>query len=669
MALRARSFLRGLRALRVSTLFSVIVTSFAVVSLAAQSVLPAGPGGPPGAAQGPPRPGTAIVTGRVLAGDDSTPVAAATVSLSGGPLARFDALRLLTDAQGRFFFTGVSAGTYEITVTKPGWMPGAFGRSRPSGVSSSLVIADNARIPDIDVRLWRYGVLGGRIVDQSGEPMIGADVRAFRVTYGGGIEQYTFITRVRTDDRGLYRFTSLEPGEYIVGVPATVTSEPSGMSGVIRSQTETPRAYLQTMTGVGSVAMTLDRSEGYAGTDRWGISSTLAIPASPPAVGPWLTYPTTFAPGTSTRAGMSRVRVTSGREAPAVDIVMRLTPTFRVSGTVTGQDGPAAYHAVHLISAEFADAPLVDQSTAVTDGSGAFTFFGVPAGQYVARVVRTPAGPNMRLGVASMGNGTIQFVSTGPAGPGGPGSPPPVPTELLWHATQPVIVSDRDLSNVAIALRAGPRVSGRLQFDGTTAVPSQEAMQRVQITLEPADGRLNTNVMPALATAVGGFTTPSMWPGKYLIRVSSAPSGWTLATAMVQGRDASEHAIDLATDVDDVVLTFTDKPATISGAVQIDQAMSALGAPVVILFPAERDRWVNYGRSSRRVRAASVSKSGSFTMPAPPEGEYRLIAIPDSAAADWQNPAFLARLDAMAERIQVRNGQSVTQTLRLQRVQ
>jgi hypothetical protein len=138
---------------------------------------------------------------------------------------------------------------------------------------------------------------------------------------------------------------------------------------------------------------------------------------------------------------------------------------------------------------------------------------------------------------------------------------------------------------------------------------------------------------------------------------------------MVQGRDASEHPIDLATDVDGVVLTFTDKPATLSGTVQIDQAMSALGAPVVILFPAERDGWVNYGRSSRRVRAASVSKSGSFTMPAPPEGEYRLIAIPDSAAADWQNPAFLTRLAAMAERIQVRNGQSATQTLRLQRVQ
>ena len=79
--------------------------------------------------------------------------------------------------------------------------------------------------------------------------------------------------------------------------------------------------------------------------------------------------------------------------------------------------------------------------------------------------------------------------------------------------------------------------------------------------------------------------------------------------------------------------------------------------------------WINYGRSSRRVRAVSVSKSGSFTMPAPPEGEYRLIAIPDSAAADWQNPAFLARLAAMADRIQVRDGQSVTQTLRLQRVQ
>jgi hypothetical protein len=51
-------------------------------------------------------------------------------------------------------------------------------------------------------------------------------------------------------------------------------------------------------------------------------------------------------------------------------------------------------------------------------------------------------------------------------------------------------------------------------------------------------------------------------------------------------------------------------------------------------------------------------------MPAPPPGEYRLVAIPDEQAADWQNPAFLARAAAVADRITVHDDESVTHDLR-----
>jgi hypothetical protein len=55
-------------------------------------------------------------------------------------------------------------------------------------------------------------------------------------------------------------------------------------------------------------------------------------------------------------------------------------------------------------------------------------------------------------------------------------------------------------------------------------------------------------------------------------------------------------------------------------------------------------------------------------MPAPPAGDYYLIAIPDEQSIDWQDPATLAKLAPMAERIQVRDGVPITPTLQLRTV-
>jgi hypothetical protein len=55
-------------------------------------------------------------------------------------------------------------------------------------------------------------------------------------------------------------------------------------------------------------------------------------------------------------------------------------------------------------------------------------------------------------------------------------------------------------------------------------------------------------------------------------------------------------------------------------------------------------------------------------MPAPPDGEYLLVAIPDAQASDWANPAMLQRLAEIAEAIQVRDGQPLTRTLPLRRL-
>jgi hypothetical protein len=69
------------------------------------------------------------------------------------------------------------------------------------------------------------------------------------------------------------------------------------------------------------------------------------------------------------------------------------------------------------------------------------------------------------------------------------------------------------------------------------------------------------------------------------------------------------------------------------------------------------------------VRLVPSGPTGAFTFGMPPGGDYYLAAIPDDQAADWQDPAFLQKVSAFADRITVTEGQPITHTLHVRRLQ
>jgi hypothetical protein len=312
------------------------------------------------------------------------------------------------------------------------------------------------------IPLWRFGVITGRVSDEQDEPLVGTDVRAFHGTFAAGRRQWTFMARAITDDRGIYRFSQLLPGAYLVVVPATVASEPDSFRG----QTALPTTYYQTMSAFGAAPVVFDAARIPAAPGSL-VTSILSLPGPPPADAPWLTYPSTYFPSTTAIAMAEVVEAASDRERANVNIAMRAVPTFTLSGTLTAPAGIAPeFHAIHLLPADSADRPLVDVATAVTDTRGAFTFFGVPAGQYIARTVRTPApGSGFRMAFCG-GTGAIRFLCTASLNP--MGGPPPEPTEPLLYAETPVTVVDRGVRGVALEMRPGVRVGGRAEFEGDT---------------------------------------------------------------------------------------------------------------------------------------------------------------------------------------------------------
>ena len=114
------------------------------------------------------------------------------------------------------------------------------------------------------------------------------------------------------------------------------------------------------------------------------------------------------------------------------------------------------------------------------------------------------------------------------------------------------------------------------------------------------------------------------------------------------------------TDIDNVVITFTDqKTATLSGTVR-DAGGTADADAVILVFPTDSRLWADLGGTSRRVKPARTTRTGSYVIPGLPSGEYFVVAGTDEMLTDWQAPDALNALSRRATRVQIAEGQSQT---------
>jgi hypothetical protein len=347
-----------------------------------------------------------------------------------------------------------------------------------------------------------------------------------------------------------------------------------------------------------------------------------------------------------------------------------LTPVraLSLSGMVTGPGGPMANVALQLIPADADDVVSpIEAASSNSDNNGQFEFSSVPAGQYVLRAQRSPrlGGAGETMTFTTSGGDNMQFVTRQVTGVRLGGAPPPLPTEPTLWAEMPISLGMRALGGIQIALREGLRVSGTVAFQGAAAQPEPEARSGIAISLEPADGRSAdlTSVARGRVDPNGTFTTMGVPAGKYILRVSGAPQGWTLRSALFGGRDITETAVELKDEAAaGVALTFTDRPSEMKGTVR-DSAGNPDASASVIVFPVDASGWVDTGSQPRRIKTSRTGKDGSFTIGPLPPGEYHVVAIEHSAPRSWQDPAYLEVISRSATQIRLGEGESRAVTL------
>jgi hypothetical protein len=296
----------------------------------------------------------------------------------------------------------------------------------------------------------------------------------------------------------------------------------------------------------------------------------------------------------------------------------------------------------------------LETAATVSDSTGRFTLLGVPEGQYLIRVLRIPR----------------------PAPPPPPPPPPPpglmppgaVPTALpvehsvayeapaALSANQPISVGPDDLRDVTVVLVAGGRLRGRFEFEGAGPRPTSEQLQRLSVTLQPVGSTPGGNQsLPTVVDARGQFVTSSYPAGRY-IASAGAPASWNLKSIQVAGRDASEAAFDLgSSDIDSVIVTYTDQRTELVGSVARGQAGSAERI-MVVAFPADYVRWAEDGMSNRRIRTVEVRPDSGFVVLGLAAGDYLVTATVENVPNTGPDATFLAELAKRATPVSVRLG-------------
>jgi hypothetical protein len=622
------------------------------------------------AAQGPvnlpSKPGTGLIVGRVVDAQSGKPLADAGVApVSQDREAHRSRLPpVLTDAEGQFVLARLPAGRYRIEVTKPGFVDGGFGQRVPNRETETITLADGQAIDRVTIRLWKFGVVTGTVVDEAGEPIIGVEVATFSRTFQGGrpfLSQSIFLGSRRTDDRGVYRITGLVPGEYVVAIPRVQSSVPlSTLRELERLRDARARDQLMSLSMTLGTLRAPQSLPGSAESVRAGsvvqrLEGALIAAADG---GPALVYASQFYAGASRPADARTIIVRSGEDVAGIDFALKPSRTVRVSGTATGPDGPVPHLPLRLVPAgtDQLDANDAASATTLTDAGGVFTFGRVIAGEYVLRALRGGADEEEMGFVSAMGigEGAVTFVPEQPirmATSGGMGS--------MLSGALPVSVGARDVDGLALIVRQATTVSGRIEFTGAASPPDGEALKAIRVVAGPADGRPGSGARARGEglNQAGEFTIDRVPPGRYVLGVTHLPDGWVVETVSVHGRDVTDRAIEAGDrDITDVAIRITNRTTMVAGTVRRTSAGASAEDVSVIVFPIEREAWIDYGPAPRRLQQSWPSSPGAFAINGLPPGEYFIVAVRDDGMRDWRDPAFLAAAARTAARVRLAPG-------------
>jgi hypothetical protein len=569
-----------------------------------------------------------LILGRVVEGLTNAGVADALVNIVGVVNGQRVELATITESSGAFVLFNVPAGSFSFRASKPGYWFGSYRQRRPNGPGRSLELAPGQHVTSIAVPMWKYGAISGRVMDESGEPLAGVEVRFAAAWPRGG--RMVYDTRApsgtRTDDRGQYRFSGAFPRTYLVYVPSShiTVSASSGPAGL------TPGSPNRLELGEGAIGLTN--------------ALTPPVPAAGTRV---LVYPTVFYPTADTVGEATPLVLAPGEERTGIDFQVRLTETYRVSGrlasTIAGSTGGVRVRLARRDLKAFVDD---DVASTLSEADGAFTLAAVPAGSYVLKASDAP--PPKGVGVEVVGATVAPAdVSVG-----------------ARYAELPLTVGQADLTNLSLVLRPTLQVEGQVVFEDGARAPAGFNVTSVLMSVQTPGGLVASAPRP---DATGRFQTEHLAPGPYFVAPTQpgVSAGWALKSISLNGRDVTDAAIELGDeDVRGLIVTLTDKVSEVRGRVRATDGAVEADASVLV-FTSDPQKWTDFGGWWDTVRfySARVAPDGGYVLRSLVPGDYLIVAVKKELTEAWQTVENLEALTRNATRLRIALGQQVAQDL------
>jgi protocatechuate 3,4-dioxygenase beta subunit len=536
--------------------------------------------------KGPVQTPAGVISGVVVAADTGRALQEVTVSI------RSNELRLsrsvVTDSSGWFIFSELPFGRYTLSSSKAGYLDVTWGQRQPGGIGPGMpiVLTQGRRPENLSLAMPRGGAIEGRVMDESGEGVFGAEVRLMRLIWLNGARvPQSLRNNAVTDDRGYYRISALTPGDYLV-VAKPRDSEVDALIAEAKSQAAAQGGAVKFVNPKPEQIRALMKQLGYPLSPSLGTSS----------------YTPMFYPGTPESAAATVVTVSVGQQLTGIDIALSRIAMSQIAGVLVSTSRPLLEAAqVFLVGTD----PMTTTQTTRPAADGRFAFQHVTPGSY-----------------------SVEARSVSASNPH---------ADRYWGSA-PVVVGPGEATEVSLSLRRGVIASGTLALD----TGAQLDTTSLEVVFGPMARGAKDAPVRAKVDPLGRWSAAGLPPGRYQVSVSGLRDGTMTKSAMLRGVDILDGLLEVDGEhgIDGLTILLTTRISELTGRI-VERTGQLVEGGTVVLFARDSRYWRAH---SRRVRTARSASDGTYRIRGLPPGSYAMLATFDIDPQQVFQASFLQEL-------------------------
>jgi hypothetical protein len=275
-------------------------------------------------------------------------------------------------------------------------------------------------------------------------------------------------------------------------------------------------------------------------------------------------------------------------------------------------------------------------------------------------LARGATAPDGRFVLRHVPQGSYTMQGFGPPPPDYRG---PMNLGAMSFGWLPITVGDADVDDVTLKVTGGVTMRGKFVFEDPGAPPPKPDELRVTaIPVEFDSAPVGGGPAPSETRADFTFEVTRL-SGMRRVFVNSSSPAWTLKKITLNGADVTDIPVDLRSkDIEGVEVLLTPKVSRLGGGVSDDKGPVA--DYVVVIFSSDPSKWID---RSRFVLTARPTQQGRFDVRGVPPDDYLLVALPNVAGTEWQDPDFLQQIRSQGTPLSLLEGESKTIELKLKK--